>query len=128
MGNTDTVLFSTNVAESRGGKISQAIIAPRNEIRHYTLRSLRKTQVSAFKALIRNNLGQLATITDDDSRIYRGTLFSDNIEIVCVNDNCSYDMEFDILCLPDQLDYILAEDLQILLTEDDQELLLEVAI
>lgn len=128
MGSTDTVLFSINTAQSRGGKHSQAIIAPRNEIRHYTLRSLRKTQINAFKTLVRNNLGLLATVTDDEARTYRGTLFSDNIEIVCTADNCSYDMEFDILCLPDQADFYLAEDAQVLLLEDGQELLLEVAI
>lgn len=127
MQNTDTVLYNINTAQSRAGTQSQAIIAQPNEVRHYSVKGQRKANVVLFKSLIRANLGKIATITDEESRVYRGLIFSESIEIVVVDEPCVYDFEFDIM-LYGAIDYLLLEDSQILLFEDSQEALLETSL
>lgn len=119
--NTDTRDIGIVNNVSRGGTINGLKRPFGAEIRHYKIVSQTASVRDAFKTLLINNRGNVATITDD-YRSFKGVLSSEAIEIVTVKDNCAYDWEFDIL-VASEGDALLTEAGDALLTEANEVIL-----
>lgn len=113
---------------SRHGTQSTFLRSNTQEVRHYSVKTVKASYVSTLRTLLLTFLGQTATI-NDGIRSYTGIIYSDVLEVVSIrgNSTCeSYDLELDILVTSAiSTNQILTEGGEVLLTEGGEDLLTE---